>query len=57
MSRRVIEHLSRTTENELLTVVTVFEDGINKQTARQLVPYSKRHGVLIASESGYEWRD
>jgi hypothetical protein len=56
MSRRVIEHLSRTTDSELLMVITVFEDGINKQTARQLVPYSKRHGVLIASESGYEWR-
>ncbi|MCO7177034.1 hypothetical protein ACFP7A_01305 [Sporolactobacillus kofuensis] len=56
MSRRVVEHLSRTSENELLTVITVFEDGINKQTARQLVPYSKRHGVLISSGDGYEWR-
>jgi hypothetical protein len=56
MSRRVVEHLSRTTENELLTVITVFEDGINKQTARQLVPYSKRHGVLIDDKGKWEWR-
>jgi hypothetical protein len=56
MSRRVIEHLSRTTEGQLLTVVTIFEDGINKQQAREMVPYSKRHGVLIPKDTGYIWR-
>ncbi|MFT8362931.1 MAG: hypothetical protein ABF608_07080 [Sporolactobacillus sp.] len=56
MSRRVVEHLSRTTEGQLLKVITIFEDGINKQEARRMVPYSKHHGVLLERREGYEWR-
>lgn len=56
MSRRVVEHLSRTSEGQLLKVITIFEDGVNKEQARRLVPYSKHHAVLVPSGEGYEWR-
>lgn len=55
MTRRVVEHLRRS-DGQLLKVITIFEDGINKEKARRMVPYNKRHGVLLERREGYEWR-
>ncbi|MFX3616245.1 MAG: hypothetical protein ACE3JK_01775 [Sporolactobacillus sp.] len=48
--------MRRTPENEYFKVITIFEEGINKQDVRRLSPYSKRHGVLVYSRGEWEWR-
>lgn len=55
MTRRVTVHKSRTKENELLTVVTVYEPGINKERIKQMNRYSKRHHVLVPYRNNYKW--
>jgi hypothetical protein len=46
MIRRVASHLARTNDNELLQVVTVFEEGIRKQDVNKLNQYCKTHAFL-----------
>lgn len=56
MTRRIVEHLACTLDRETLTVVTVFEDGVSKQQARRMIPYSRRHAVLVNSGGQWEWQ-
>jgi hypothetical protein len=47
MIRRVSSHLARTNDNELLTIVTVFEEYCNKEQVKKSNEYCKTHEVLI----------
>ncbi|AVB12070.1 hypothetical protein ACFVIX_06495 [Bacillus subtilis] len=53
-TRRLIEHKTLTVDNEELVVVTLFEKGINKENAKKIIPYSRKHAVLI--EEGSEMK-
>lgn len=55
MTRRVTEYRAESIDREKLMVVTVFEEGINKQTARRENRYSKRHRVLIQQGAVFEY--
>ncbi|KIL46954.1 hypothetical protein KP77_25230 [Jeotgalibacillus alimentarius] len=54
MCRIVTEHTAKGTDYELLAVVTVFEEGINKQTVKKLNRFSHKRLVLIDRAEGYE---
>ncbi len=56
MPRRVIEHTRRTYEGDHLQVISVFEEGINKEEAKQAIPFSKNHKVLINKKDYYEYK-
>ncbi|MBS4172096.1 hypothetical protein [Bacillus sp. FJAT-49736] len=56
MTRRVVEHKYHGTDNELLLVVTVFEEGINKQSIKKMNPYTKKINTLISSGNRYDWK-
>ncbi|MFT8319328.1 MAG: hypothetical protein ABF649_00665 [Bacillus sp. (in: firmicutes)] len=56
MIRRVTQHGARTKDNEELVIITVFEPNINKQAVRKLIPYSKKHQVLIQTGDSYEFK-
>lgn len=56
MTRKVVEHKYKGTDNELLQVITVFEEGINKQSIKQMNPYTKKINTLIPSGNKYEWK-
>ncbi|MDP4105293.1 MAG: hypothetical protein Q8935_10080 [Bacillota bacterium] len=47
MIRRVSQHLARTNDNELLTVVTIFEEGCKKEQVKKSNEYCKTHEVLV----------
>lgn len=53
--RRVSEHHGRTIDKEKLTIITIFEDSVNKSEVRKLTPYCKHHQVLLKRGSGYEF--
>jgi len=54
--RRVIEHTRRTHEGDHLQVVSVFEEGVNKEEAKQTIPFTKRHKVLINKKDQYQYK-
>lgn len=58
MTRRVTIHKSRTTDGELLQVITIYEPGINKESIKQLSRFDKHHGVLVFNRHlhGYEYK-
>ncbi len=47
MTRRVVYHQGRSLENEELIIITVFESKLNKSEVKKLMPYSKKHDVLV----------
>jgi hypothetical protein len=55
MIRRVSTHQARTNDNELLTVVTVFEPGIRKQDVNRLNQYCKTHAFLTDRRKKFKW--
>ncbi|HEO2443829.1 TPA: hypothetical protein VAP34_002030 [Streptococcus agalactiae] len=58
MTRRVIQWSKTNLDREELLIITVFEEGINKQGAKAVIPFSKRHGVLYKTEGEkrYEYK-
>jgi len=56
MPRRVIEHTRRDQEGDLLQVVSVFEEGVNKEQAKESVPYSRKHLCLINKKDQYRYK-
>ncbi|KRT87075.1 hypothetical protein AB447_208900 [Bacillus glycinifermentans] len=54
-TRRLVEHKTLTVDNEELVVMTLFEKGVNKEKAKKIVPYSKKHAVLIDRGSKVEF--
>ncbi len=56
MPRRVIEHTRRDQEGDLLQVVSIFEEGVNKEQAKESVPYSRKHNVLLNKKDHYTYK-
>ena len=54
--RRVIEHKGKSSEGEMLQIVTVFEEGLSKQEVKKLSNYTKVHDVLIKRNNLYTWK-
>jgi len=55
MPRRVVEHEGRTMDRERLTIITIYEETLNKEEVRKLTPFSKKHGCLINYNGRYEF--
>ncbi|MEM5012090.1 hypothetical protein WKH57_15320 [Niallia taxi] len=56
MTRRVVYHQGRTRENDELIIITVFESDLNKSDVKKLMPYSKKHDVLVKSGNFYDYK-
>ncbi|MBU5213239.1 hypothetical protein [Heyndrickxia oleronia] len=56
MTRRVVEHKYKGTDNEILQVITVFEPGINKEQIKKMNTFTKKINTLIPSGSKYDWK-
>ncbi|NPC91002.1 hypothetical protein HOO54_23695 [Bacillus sp. WMMC1349] len=58
MIRRVVQWVATNYDSENLQVITVFEEGINKQAAKNQTPFCRRHRVLYKSKGGnkYEFK-
>ncbi|MGG3677510.1 hypothetical protein ABEU95_12535 [Heyndrickxia faecalis] len=56
MPRRVVEHLAKSRDHEELLVVTVFEEGLNKERIRKESIFSKKHAVLVKRGEKYDWK-
>ena len=56
MTRRVVETKAATLDNEKLTIITIFEQGINKETIKKMSGYSKVHDVLIQQGNVWEYK-
>jgi hypothetical protein len=54
--RRVVEHQYRTSESDLLQVVTVFEEGLSKEDIKKENRYSKHHQVLVRDKDFYYFK-
>ena len=54
-TRRVTEHSGKTYDGEMLQIVTVWEESMNKEKVRKLTPFSKKHKVLIKCSGRYEF--
>lgn len=55
MTRRITEYRAESIDREKLMVLTIFEEGVNKQQAKKENRYSKRHKVLLRRGSVYEY--
>ncbi|MFB7302595.1 hypothetical protein [Heyndrickxia sporothermodurans] len=56
MTRLVVEHRYQGTDNEILTVVTVFEPGINKEQIKKMNRFTKKINTLIPCGNRYDWK-
>lgn len=56
MARRVVETAMVNKENDRLLLLTVFEEGLNKETVKKENRLTKKHAVLYKSVSGYEFK-
>lgn len=56
MPRRVTEHVGKTFDGEFLQIVTVFEPGVKKQEVKKLLPYDKKHQVLVFNGCRYRYK-
>lgn len=56
MTRRVVFHQGRTRENDELIIITVFESDLNKSDVKKLMPYSKKHDVLVKNGNSYDYK-
>lgn len=56
VTRRVVTHKSKNVDNDMLTVVTIFETGCNKVKAKKEIPWSKRHQVLVKRRDKYDFK-
>ncbi|MBL5767996.1 hypothetical protein MXL46_08340 [Heyndrickxia sporothermodurans] len=56
MTRRVVEHKYKGTDNEVLQVITIFEEGINKQDIKKMNTFTKKFNTLIPSGNRYDWK-
>jgi hypothetical protein len=56
LTRYVVKHYARSREGELLQVITIYEDQLNKESIKQLNGYTKNWGTLIQRNSAMEWR-
>ena len=56
-TRRVTTYSGRSVDNEKLTIISVFEPGINKQQVKKDIRYTKRHQVLVSSGDSYRYKE
>lgn len=56
MIRRVVEHAATSKDREKLKVITIYENGINKEQVKEMNQYTKKHGVLIQHGSKYDFK-
>ncbi|MGG3706980.1 hypothetical protein [Heyndrickxia coagulans] len=56
MTRRVTEHRAISHDREELMVITVFEEGLNKEQVRKESIFSKKHAVLVKHGEKYDWK-
>lgn len=56
MTRRVVEHSAVSLEREKLIVVTVYEEGVNKEHIKRMNGYTKHYNTLLPKGEGYEWK-
>ncbi|WP_445506813.1 hypothetical protein [Niallia sp. 03190] len=56
MTRRVTKHIARTTDNEDLEIITIYESGLRKEEVKRLNPYNKKHNVLIRNGDSYYFK-
>ena len=56
-TRRVITYTGKSVDNEKLTIISIFESGINKQQIKTDNPYSKKHEVLISNGAVYRYKE
>lgn len=58
MTRRVIQWSAIDSDRKRLQVITIFEEGLNKQDVKREVPFSRWHSVLYRTERGkrYEFK-
>ncbi|GLY11381.1 hypothetical protein [Pseudobacillus badius] len=56
MTRRVVETKAATLDNEQLTIITVFEKGVNKEQIKKMSGFSKTHDVLIQRGNVWEYK-
>lgn len=57
MTRRVVYHQGRSLEDEKLIIITVFESELNKSDVKKLMPYSKKHDVLVKTAgNSYDYK-
>ena len=55
-TRRVVIHSARSVDDEKLTIVSIFEPGINKQQIKLENRYSKKHKVLVSNGNSYRYK-
>jgi hypothetical protein len=56
VTRRVVEHRALSKDREELIVVTVYEEGMNKERIRKESAFSKKHAVLVKRDGKYDWK-
>ncbi|MDA1478296.1 hypothetical protein [Bacillus changyiensis] len=58
MTRRVVQWMATNYDSENLQVITVFEEGINKQAVKSQTPFCRQHRVLYKSKgrNKYEFK-
>jgi hypothetical protein len=54
MIRRVSTHLARTNDNELLQVITCYEEGIRKKDVQKMNTYCKTHSYLASRRKKFK---
>ena len=55
-TRRVITHTARSVDKEKLTIISIYEPGINKQQVKLENRYSKKHEVLVSNGDSYRFK-
>jgi len=56
MTRQVTEHTALSSDRERLSVITVYEQGINKEQVKKINRFSKRHHVLVPRGNEFDWK-
>lgn len=56
ITRRVLEQTRVSVDHENLVVLTVFENGVNKEQVKKTNEYSKRHYVLVDYNGEFSWK-
>lgn len=55
-TRRISKHRAKSADHEDLTVLTIYESGVNKERVKRMNDYSKRHYVLVNYNDEYDWK-
>ncbi|MDX8359806.1 hypothetical protein [Cytobacillus sp. IB215316] len=54
-TRQVAMHKGISNDRETLSIITIYEPGINKQQVKVENPFTKNWGVLLLDKSNSEW--